>query len=499
MRIVSACLLGVKCRYDGRSRPHPGALRASRRETLVPVCPEQLGGLGTPREKAEIAGLRVVTESGGDVTANFTRGAEETLRIAKMFKARVAVLKSKSASCGSGRVYDGTFTGRMKKGDGVTAALLKKNGIRVVSESAIKLAALLIIAVLGAGQASGDVIHLKSGGKVRGAVKEKQPESVLVDLGFGLTSISDEEIESIDYDDEHPSESDEAPAAPGGAEEPGLMAELRHVKRLRSDAIRYRNKHEAARRSVVYIDREIFKLYSQLKTANDELTRTDPKQIVKYNKAVSALNALNARGAGLNRDAAAARDRESSTGRLMSEKVAAYGDALNALRAKVSGLSGSAGPDGAGADSYGRGVVIAELDRLEDGFSRTEVEYSDMGPDVVVTARLDGRIDVRMVVDTGANILLITEDVARRLGLDIADESAKIQCVLADGSRAMARPCVISSVDVGGRVVRDVAAAVIGSSPMPGLDGLLGMSFLNNFIVRIDPKGKRLVLEEFSS
>jgi len=144
VKLVSACLLGVKCRYDGTSAREPKLLRLAKRERLVPICPEQLGGLRTPREPAWIVGgdgsdvlkggAKVVSRSGGDVTENFRRGAEEALRVAKLFGAREAILKARSPSCGCGKIREPFSFDKLKEGDGVTAALLKKNGIRVITE-----------------------------------------------------------------------------------------------------------------------------------------------------------------------------------------------------------------------------------------------------------------------------------------------------------------------------------------------------------------------------
>jgi uncharacterized protein YbbK (DUF523 family) len=134
MKLCSACLLGVKCRYNGKSALNKKVVSLLRSEVLIPVCPEQLGGLPTPREPAEIVGNRVFTISGRDVTENFIRGANETLRIAKLFNISEAVMKQGSPSCGFGRIYDGTFSGKTRKGEGVTATLLKKHGIKIVTE-----------------------------------------------------------------------------------------------------------------------------------------------------------------------------------------------------------------------------------------------------------------------------------------------------------------------------------------------------------------------------
>ncbi len=139
MRIlISACLLGASCRYDGRSKPHPEVVELAKRHELVPVCPEQLGGLPTPRMPSERQGERVVTADGTDVTEQYQRGAEEALRLCRLLGCDVAVLKERSPSCGKGQIYDGTFTGTLTVGWGVTAELLRQNGIPVYGESEIK-------------------------------------------------------------------------------------------------------------------------------------------------------------------------------------------------------------------------------------------------------------------------------------------------------------------------------------------------------------------------
>ena len=138
MRIlISACLLGCRCRYDGASKPLARAAELAERHTLVPVCPEQLGGLATPRPPAGRQGDRVVTREGADVTAQYRRGAEEALRLCRLFDCQAAVLKERSPSCGCGAVYDGTFTGTLTAGDGVTAELLRAAGVPVYGGSRV--------------------------------------------------------------------------------------------------------------------------------------------------------------------------------------------------------------------------------------------------------------------------------------------------------------------------------------------------------------------------
>jgi len=137
MKLVSACLLGVKCRYDGGSNPDAAVIGFSKKEKLMPVCPEMLGGLGLPRETYERNRMRVISASGRNVTENFRRGAEETLKIAKKFNIREAILKDKSPSCASSQIRDGSFSGRLIPGEGVTAEFLRENGIKVISEKEV--------------------------------------------------------------------------------------------------------------------------------------------------------------------------------------------------------------------------------------------------------------------------------------------------------------------------------------------------------------------------
>ena len=138
--IISACLLGVRCRYDGKSNKLPEETLEMLRERyeLIPVCPECYGGLTTPRTPSERLGGGVVSKTGADVTEQFQRGAEAALYLAGLFGAKLAILKKNSPSCGSGTIYDGSFTGKLVPGDGVAAEKLRAAGITLYGESEIE-------------------------------------------------------------------------------------------------------------------------------------------------------------------------------------------------------------------------------------------------------------------------------------------------------------------------------------------------------------------------
>jgi uncharacterized protein YbbK (DUF523 family) len=141
MKLVSACLLGINCNFEGKNWLNPELLEEFRKGGLFPVCPEVLGGLSIPRVPAEIVGgegadvldgkAKVVNMQGVDVTSQFIKGASEALAIAKAVDAEEALLTECSPSCGCGQIFDGSFSDKFRAGDGVTAALLKRNGVKV--------------------------------------------------------------------------------------------------------------------------------------------------------------------------------------------------------------------------------------------------------------------------------------------------------------------------------------------------------------------------------
>lgn len=135
--LISACLLGLNCRYDGKPGKEIDLSILKKKYNLIPVCPEIYGGLSTPRNPSEKRGERVIMCDGTDVTENYKRGAEAAYRLCKELNCKIAVLKERSPSCGSGEIYDGSFSDRLTAGDGVSAEYLKARGISVFGESEI--------------------------------------------------------------------------------------------------------------------------------------------------------------------------------------------------------------------------------------------------------------------------------------------------------------------------------------------------------------------------
>jgi uncharacterized protein YbbK (DUF523 family) len=151
--LVSACLLGIECAWNGKSKPSFEVIEMIKDRIIIPVCAEQLAGFPTPREPKEIEGgsgesvldgkRRVVSVNREDYSEKFIKGANEVLKIANLYKARIFIGRHNSPSCGCGKTYDGTFSCNLINGDGVTTALLKCNGIKVISDFDVKIVKIL--------------------------------------------------------------------------------------------------------------------------------------------------------------------------------------------------------------------------------------------------------------------------------------------------------------------------------------------------------------------
>lgn len=135
MIVVSACLAGIRCRYNGQPYPVSAVAGLLEKGCTIPLCPEVLGGLPIPRMSVEQVNGRLLTAAGEDVTGPYMAGAEAALAIARLAGCTAAVLKSRSPTCGCGEIYDGTFTGRLRSGDGIFCIMLKNEGISVYTES----------------------------------------------------------------------------------------------------------------------------------------------------------------------------------------------------------------------------------------------------------------------------------------------------------------------------------------------------------------------------
>ena len=136
--LVSSCLLGINCKYTGGNNKQADILKLIDKCILIPVCPEQFGGLSTPRDAVELVNNRAITDKGVDLTEYFEKGAYEVLELAKIYNCKYAILKQRSPSCGNDYAYDGTFSKKLIEGKGITTRLLELNDIKVYNETQLE-------------------------------------------------------------------------------------------------------------------------------------------------------------------------------------------------------------------------------------------------------------------------------------------------------------------------------------------------------------------------
>ncbi len=356
------------------------------------------------------------------------------------------------------------------------------------------------------GAASADTVYFKDGGKLEGFIKEETEDKVVVDMGFGTMSIRKDEIERIERatpEDIERLEKDRlrhdietGDWIPEGYEAMHILYE--RATENKNALKNIRRSHAALRRELSRKERKVSKLLRQLKEKGLELKRTDlKKDVQKYNEIVAQTNSLNADLHKESADIKKLYEEEKAMNKKIQKSASKYRndfrffkEALNKSRNKLSEKEATSD------ELYYLETMDDEAGDMERDFKRDVALYTPEGNQVVVDALLDNTTLARLVVDTGASIVLISSDVAARLGLRYEDIDTEIGITLADGSTTVAKPIVLNSVKVGEAEVTNVQAAILDKGFVGGNDGLLGMSFLNNFIMSIDTAGNQLILEK---
>lgn len=353
-----------------------------------------------------------------------------------------------------------------------------------------------------------DIIYLKNKRQMEGIIKNETNEEVTLDIGAGTLSVKKNDIERIEKSGEAENKKILKAwqnqymetgrwVASGGQD---MLAALQAVKGKRIDVVRSGRESQAMQNEIDNNRKELMGVYEKSADLNSRLKQmskgSDP---FVYNNLVAEVNATSAEIGKLTQ---VIRNNEGLKKGLDLKFSAYMQDYMNAM----------ASFEGSFNDKYAvlkkQGLreedenfykwIQEEIAKLEGEFERKEINFSKQKGGIVVGAVLNDKVMASLVVDTGASLVVISKRIAEQLGANKSEESGKIELVLADGRKITATPVVLSTVDVGGSKVKDVMAAVIEEPPDPGVDGLLGMSFLSNFFVKIDANGNSLVLEKFN-
>lgn len=342
-----------------------------------------------------------------------------------------------------------------------------------------------------------EIIHLKNKGKIEGVIKSESGESIVVDIGFGTVSVSKQDIESIEHNLKE--EVRKATVKRLSNDALNLSAELTDVKKKKIEAVKYKSRHDRLKYKLINLEREMSFLNSKFENLNNRLRRKKKDDIYAYNKLVAELNATNAKMSKMIGNLKQTKGMKEGLDPDVSKHVSEYNKALYSLEAKFDNIyakvkkNGFSSPD----EEHFYESLKTEIRRLKNDFKHTEVGYVKRGDQVIVEVLLNNRVKASLMLDTGASCIIVSGDIADRLGIKEGTGTGKGTFVVADGRKITATTFVLQSVRVGGSRANDISAAISGASQGPGVDGLLGMSFLSNFIFRIDTKGNKLILEEF--
>lgn len=350
-----------------------------------------------------------------------------------------------------------------------------------------------------------DTIHLKNKRSLTGVVTSETDTTVTLDIGIGKITINKNEIESI----EKAGEEEKAELLKdfkknqmerGAFVPPGLEEISKKFQELKND----KNKIDIERSQFASLKRQIAEkrdrfnsLLSTFNAKNQELRNLDPNRDIKYyNKVVSDVNSLGAKLTSLSDELIRMSEKYPAYGQAVQKAIITYKDNLDNFRIyfekelKSAKTRQQTEDEIAFFDTIGRA-----LSNLEGNLHRDSIAFSKSAGNLVVEAKLDGKLTCLMAVDTGASLVTISRSIASRLELDLGDERNVVEFQLADGSKTKGRIVTLKSIEVGDSKAEEVLVAVMDSPPGGGIDGLLGLSFLDNFSVKIDSVNNRLVLE----
>lgn len=352
--------------------------------------------------------------------------------------------------------------------------------------------------------ASAERICLRNGGELIGNILEENAAEVVIDMSVGRLTINRDEIasiealegeESADFENEMERRAIESGAAvPDGEEKLGGL--FVKAKEHRGKVEGLKSRHKDARGEIDEIEKRIRALYSLLREESATLKSIDPgKKIAEYNAAVAEINRVQADIEEARGKLERLGERYKALSKELSAAVSIYSKTLDSLYSLYKTRQAKYG-DSAGGDEGAFYEVIGEnIEEMKADFKREMVECEASEGQITVEAYINEHTYTRLVLDTGASLVVISEGLARQLNIDPEGIEDEMEVLVADGSVVKAKPILLASVKVEGAEARNVSAVIIKDPGTEGAEGLLGMSFLEHFTIHIDKAGKGLVLE----
>lgn len=347
-----------------------------------------------------------------------------------------------------------------------------------------------------------DMVYLKNKSAIEGIIEKEDENRVTLNMGYGNIALEKKDIEYIDrYNLKEQAELrnrwhsqyfTRPEFIPAYLQD--IAIEFNKLGGLRDSAIKAKTEQDKASEEIKRLEDELKELEASLAGASDKLTRLKPEDKQKeYNSLVEEFNALVAKIKLLeyNRDAL-----HKQVGAL-DKKTTGYINDFNLFRKKFRDVYAALGEEAKEQNRYFFKGINKKLSELDNDFTRHLIDYEPYGSHIVVEALLNDWVKAHLVVDTGASLVTISQEIADKLGLATGGKESFILVTLADGKEVKATPVILESLKVKDVELKHVRAAVLKSKAPAPEDGLLGMSFLENFLLSLDVKANRLILEEF--
>ena len=346
-----------------------------------------------------------------------------------------------------------------------------------------------------------DMVYLDNGEKIEGIIRAENSSNLTLDIGSGTIILRRAEIDHIDYYDRQAQDTltgewrrkyfERLDFVPGNFKR--LFGELKVIETMRSEAIASSKEKEIASGRINKLDRILSDLGVNLAQVSKSLIATDPqKDAKKYNSLVEDFNSSQAK-VKLNEYERSLLIKKLSR---LDERIFGYIDKLSLFQENFEKESNNlehSSPD----DKELVMLIDSKLNVLADDFKKYSIGYNRKGDAIIVEALLNEITKVNFILDTGASIVVISRRIANKLGLNIDDKNLSTFVTLADGRKVRANAVLLDSISIGNLKAKNIQAAVLEKEEAISEDGLLGMSFLKNFTIKIDPKNGKLVLEEF--
>lgn len=353
-----------------------------------------------------------------------------------------------------------------------------------------------------------DIIRLKNGNDIEGIVVEETPSEVTIDLGMGTMTIGKNEIKSIgkaageektkQLETLRIKEIERGEFIPAGLN--GLSDKFQELKRNKKELDSAKGRLEGLKEKFELRKENLRLLTAEFNTKNELLKNLNPSaDVAYYNKIVAEVNAVNAKLASLSYELNDISEKLPVYGKAVQSAVMSYENNIERCKKNLEEELKNSGKRQLTEDEDRFFETVGNsLAKLEKTLKKDSISLAESSGNLIAEVRINGKLNCVMIVDTGASVVTITRDAAIKLGLGTGDERDKIEATLADGSKVKAEAVILSTVEVGESKAKNVLAAIMDKPPAPGVDGLLGLSFLENFGVKIDSANKKLILESIA-